>query len=138
MWTHVPWLAPRLLGAIQDHANGIVVDYSNIESATHEMGLDPEALSDPEKLQEAMSQMQTIELTPEIHYTHEKALQRLETMLALIEGWVDVVVQNAIGGPHPLHSRLGRDVAAAARHRQPSRGRTQSPCRAGIAATPGA
>ena len=97
LWTHVPWLAPRLLGAIQDHANGIVVDYSNIESATHEMGLDPEALTDPEKLQEAMSQMQTIELTPEIHYTHEKALQRLETMLALIEGWVDVVVQNAIG-----------------------------------------
>lgn len=101
LWTHVPWLAPRLLGAIQDHANGIVVDYSNIESATHEMGLDPEALSDPEKLQEAMSQMQTIELTPEIHYTHEKALQRLETMLALIEGWVDVVVQNAIGDRIP-------------------------------------
>lgn len=101
LWTHVPWLAPRLLGAIQDHANGIVVDYSNIESATHEIGLDPEILSDPEKLQEAMSQMQTIELTPEIHYTHEKALQRLETMLALIEGWVDVVVQNAIGDRIP-------------------------------------
>lgn len=96
LWAHVPWLAPRLLGAIQDHANGIVVDYSNIESATREFGLDPEVLSDPEKLQDAMNQMQTIELTPEIHYTHEKALERLETMLALVEGWVDVVVENAI------------------------------------------
>lgn len=96
LWKHVPWLAPRLVGAVQDYANGIVVDYSKVESAANEMNLDPEMLSDPSKMAEAMQNMHTIELTPEVHYTHTAAAERLETMLALVEGWVDVVVTEAV------------------------------------------
>lgn len=106
LWKHVPWLVPRLVGAVQDYANGIVVDYSNVESAASEISLDPEALSDPNKLAEAMQNMQTIELSPEIHYTHTAAAERLETMLALIEGWVDVVVADAVEDRIPSSSAL--------------------------------
>lgn len=106
LWKHVPWLAPRLVGAVQDYANGIVVDYSNVESAASEMSLAPEMMSDPNKLAEAMQNMQTIELSPEIHYTHTAAAERLETILALIEGWVDVVVTEAVEDRIPSASAL--------------------------------
>src|SRR3954468_4077482 len=83
LFTHAPWLPGRLIDLVVGYAEGISVDPSRLqEMAT---GLDP---TDPEALQRAMSDgLFTPEETPE----QQAALARLETLLALVEGWVDSV-----------------------------------------------
>ena len=89
----MPWLKERLLGAVEQYARGIRVDSSRIEELAR--GIDP---SNPAALQEAMqSGMFEPETTPE----QKAALARLETLLALVEGWVDAVVAEAIGDRLP-------------------------------------
>jgi putative hydrolase len=91
LFAHVPWLRAHLLGAVEAYSRGIRVDTSRLEEAVGR--LDP---SDPAAMQEALSGgMFEIEQTPE----QEAALARLETMLALVEGWVDEVVSEA-AAPH--------------------------------------
>ena len=93
LYTHVPWLKERLLGAIEQYARGIRVDSSRIEELAR--GIDP---SNPAAIQEAMqSGMFEPETTPE----QKAALARLETLLALVEGWVDAVVAEAVGDRLP-------------------------------------
>ena len=93
LYTHVPWLKERLLGAIEQYARGIRVDSSRIEELAR--GIDP---SNPAAIQEAMqSGMFEPETTPE----QKAALARLETMLALVEGWVDAVVAEAVADRLP-------------------------------------
>jgi putative hydrolase len=89
LFTHVPWLKERLVGAVEQYARGIQVDSSRIEELAR--GIDP---SNPAAIQEAMqSGMFEPETTPE----QKAALARLETLLALVEGWVDAVVADAVG-----------------------------------------
>jgi len=89
LFIHVPWLKERLLGAVEQYARGIRVDASRIEELAR--GIDP---ANPAAIQEAMqSGLFTPETTPE----QKAALARLETLLALVEGWVDAVVADAVG-----------------------------------------
>jgi putative hydrolase len=93
LFTHVPWLKERLLGAVEEYARGIRVDSSRIEELAR--GIDP---SNPAAIEEAMrSGMFEPETTPE----QNAALARLETLLALVEGWVDAVVAEAVGDRLP-------------------------------------
>jgi putative hydrolase len=93
LFTHVPWLKERLLGAVEEYARGIRVDSSRIEELAR--GIDP---SNPAAIEEAMrSGMFEPETTPE----QKAALARLETLLALVEGWVDAVVAEAVGDRLP-------------------------------------
>jgi putative hydrolase len=102
LFTHVPWLPSHLLGAVEAYAHGIRVDSSRIEEAMR--GMDP---SNPQALQEAMTGgMFEPETTPEQHV----ALARLETALALVEGWVDEVVDRAATGHLPSASALRESV----------------------------
>ncbi|MYV99776.1 zinc-dependent metalloprotease, partial [Streptomyces sp. SID3343] len=87
LFAHVPWLRQHLFGAVEAYARGIKVDMSRLEEAAGR--IDP---SNPEALQEAFSQgLFEPEETPE----QKTALSRLETALALVEGWVDAVVHSA-------------------------------------------
>ena len=87
LFAHVPWLRGRLFGAVEDYARGITVDMSMLEEAMRTV--DP---SNPEALQEVLSSgMFEPQDTPE----QQAALARLETLLALVEGWVDSVVTAA-------------------------------------------
>jgi putative hydrolase len=87
LFAHVPWLRGHLLGAVEAYARGIRVDVERLEQAIGQ--LDP---TNPEGLQEALSSgMFEPEQTPE----QRAALGRLETALALVEGWVDEVVNDA-------------------------------------------
>ncbi|MFJ6101513.1 zinc-dependent metalloprotease [Streptomyces sp. NPDC092359] len=87
LFAHVPWLRAHLFGAVEGYARGIKVDTSKLEEAVGQ--LDP---THPEQLQEALQQgMFQPEDTPE----QKAALARLETALALVEGWVDAVVHEA-------------------------------------------
>ncbi|WP_431781139.1 zinc-dependent metalloprotease [Streptomyces chumphonensis] len=91
LFAHVPWLRSHLFGAVEGYARGIAVDTAKLEDVVGQ--LDP---SRPEELQEKLQQgMFQPEDTPE----QKAALARLETALALVEGWVDAVV-HAAAQPH--------------------------------------
>jgi putative hydrolase len=96
LFGHVPWLRQQVLGAVEDYARGIKMDFSALEEAAQ--GIDPMSLSDPSKLEEIVSQG-TFE--PQTTPEQKQALERLETLLALIEGWVEVVVTDAVGDRLP-------------------------------------
>src|SRR5690606_23446391 len=81
------WLRLQLITAITDYARGISIDMSALEDLVGE--LDPQ---NPEALRTAL---QDGRLIPPRSQAQQQALGRLETTLALIEGWVDVVTAGA-------------------------------------------
>jgi putative hydrolase len=83
LFGHVPWLRAHLVAAVRAYAEGIEVDTSRFEDLAS--GLDP---SDPEALQRAVSEGL---FEPSSSPAQQAALARLETALALVEGWVDTV-----------------------------------------------
>ena len=87
LFAHVPWLKAHLYDAVDAYARGIEVDPQAIERAVG--SFDP---SDPESLQRAMGEGM-FDLQPT--EAQQAALARLETALALVEGWVDAVVDAA-------------------------------------------
>ena len=98
LFAHVPWLRARLESAVEEYARGINVDMDRITSATQDLDI-----SNPDKLQEVLS---SGILVPEDTAEQRAALERLETLLALVEGWVDAVVVQAAGDRLPTLSRL--------------------------------
>ncbi len=98
LFGHVGWLRAHVLAAVDAYARGITVDKQAFEEAMTRF--DP---SDPESMQEALSGgMFEQEDTPEQRH----ALARLETALALIEGWVAHVVDAAAGDRLPSANAL--------------------------------
>jgi putative hydrolase len=84
------------------YARGITVDTARLEEAVG--SIDP---SDPESLQRAMTGgLFEPEDTPE----QKAALARLETALALVEGWVDEVVDAAATSKLPAAAALRETV----------------------------
>ena len=93
LFTHVPWLSGHLVDSVVGYAQGITLDTSRLEELSR--GIDP---SDPESMQRAMSEgLFAPEITPE----QQAALTRLETVLALVEGWVDTVTLAAAADTLP-------------------------------------
>ncbi|GDY33203.1 zinc-dependent metalloprotease [Gandjariella thermophila] len=108
LFTHVPWLRQRLLATVEEFARGIKVDTSAMEQLAGQ--IDP---TNPESIEQAMrSGMFEPQTTPE----QKAALTRLETLLALVEGWVDVVVADAVNerlpGAEALRETLRRRRAS--------------------------
>lgn len=97
LFGHVPWLAPQLMGAVEAYARGMKVDLSGMEQLA--AGLDPSALMDPSKMEELLAQASSSGGMFEPKATPEQtaALERLETLLALVEGWVSTAVTAALG-----------------------------------------
>jgi putative hydrolase len=98
LFGHVPWLRGHVLSAVEAYAAGIRVNRDAIEEA---MGrIDP---ANPESMQEL-----SVEgiFTPEDTPQQQAALARLETALALIEGWVCHVVDSAAGNRLPNAAKL--------------------------------
>jgi putative hydrolase len=93
LFGHVPWLSTALLGAVEDYARGISIDTDRIESMLRQA-----PPSDAEGMQQAMADGL---FDPENSPSQQATLDRLETMLALLEGWVDVVTNGAASAlPH--------------------------------------
>jgi putative hydrolase len=87
LFGHVPWLRGHVLTAVETYAAGIRVNREAIEEA---MGrFDP---TNPEGIQEIA--LEGV-FSPEDSPQQKAALVRLETALALIEGWVGHVVDRA-------------------------------------------
>jgi putative hydrolase len=87
LFRHAKWLRLQLLSSITEFARGIHIDTDRLEELAEEF--DP---SNPEELRDAMT---SGALIPPKTDDQLVALARLETMLALIEGWVDVVTAEA-------------------------------------------
>ena len=90
LFTSAPWLREYIKNAIASYGKGIRVDITAItEQAQEAMSsgeLDP---ANPESLTLALSGGM---FTPEETPTQKAALENLETVLALIDGWIDSVV----------------------------------------------
>jgi putative hydrolase len=87
LFRHAKWLRLQLMTSIAEFARGIRIDTSRLEEIATDF--DP---SNPEELRQAMV---SGALIPPKSESQLAALARLETMLALIEGWVDVATAQA-------------------------------------------
>lgn len=87
LFRHGKWLRLALISQITDFAHGIRIDTSRLEELAE--NFDP---SNPEELRNAMT---SGALIPPKSDEQLAAHGRLETVLALIEGWVDVVTAAA-------------------------------------------
>ena len=103
LFGHVPWLRARLLGAVEDYARGITVDAAALRDAMPQ--IDP---SNPEALNEALSGAALFQ--PEDTPEQKAALARLETVLALVEGWVSTVVATAASDRLPQAEALAEAI----------------------------
>ena len=111
LFAHVPWLRQQVQDAVHAYARGITIDREAIERGVAEAmggggvgGLDP---SDPESIQRLLGSGL---LEPEETPAQQMALRRLETLLALVEGWVDTVVAAAAGDRLPGHAALAETM----------------------------
>ena len=105
LFSHVPWLASQLLNAVEAFAKGMKVDMSGIEDFAR--GFNPASLTDPSQMEELLNQgIFEPKATPE----QVAALERLETLLALIEGWVHTVVSAALGDRIPGTAALSETL----------------------------
>ena len=103
LFSHVPWLRSRLLAAVEDYARGITVDPSALRDAMPQ--LDP---ANPEALNEALAGAALFQ--PEDSEQQKAALARLETLLALVEGWVATVVDAVAASRLPQASALAEAI----------------------------
>src|SRR5271170_605165 len=88
LFAHVPWLRAHLLGAVEQYASGITVDMARLQEAIPDVDI-----TNPEALRDALAGEGLFR--PEDTPTQKAALVRLETALALVEGWVATVVSAA-------------------------------------------
>jgi putative hydrolase len=98
LFGHVPWLRGHLLNAVETYAAGIRVDRDAVEDAMSKF--DP---ADPESMRQL--QVEGI-FSPESSPEQTAALSRLETALALVEGWVCHLVDTAAADRLPDVVRL--------------------------------
>ena len=105
LFSHVPWLSTQLLNAVEAFAKGMKIDMSGIEEFAQ--GFNPASLTDPSQMEQLLNQgIFEPKATPE----QTAALERLETLLALIEGWVQTVVTDALGDRIPGTSALSETL----------------------------
>jgi putative hydrolase len=108
LFVHVPWLKAHLHALVEQYARGITIDLEALESQVRDIDM-----SDPDALRGALTgDVFGLQHTPE----QEATLLRLETALALVEGWVSEVAATAALAhlPHsvPLREMIRRRRAA--------------------------
>lgn len=87
LYSRVTWLRSHVLALVHDYARGVSIDLGSLEEAFRSVDI-----SDPQALQQAIT---SDVFAPHVTPAQESALLRLETVLALVEGWVDEVVAAA-------------------------------------------
>lgn len=101
LFAEVPWLMPRFESLIIKYANGISIDLDAMEEQLRDVdAMNPEAISGAVNLQNIGSNDSE---------EQRQALHSLETLLALVEGWVDCVTWQA-GMAHVTHIEQLREM----------------------------
>lgn len=107
LFAHVPWLGPQMLALIEHYARGITIDSAAFEDAIESQlsgELSPERLMD-------LSQTVTGKLfQPVVTPAQAEILERLETLVAVVEGWVDDVVAQTTAALLPAAAGLTESV----------------------------
>lgn len=93
LFAHTSWLGPHVLSLLEQYARQISVDVGALTDA-----IDVDALGSlsPERLAELSSQLQGRLFATTQTPDQVEILGRLETVLALIEGWVDEVTATTV------------------------------------------
>lgn len=104
LFAATPWLQSYLHELVGRYGKGINIDVESMqrqaEDALSRGEIDP---TDPESMQNAIAQGI---FTPEESEAQRAALAQLELILALIEGWIDLIVVKAAGERLPSLIRL--------------------------------
>jgi putative hydrolase len=87
LFRHARWLRLGIMSAIRDFASGITIDTDRIVELAENF--------DPADTNAMRDLVASGALLPERTEEQNRALERLETLLALIEGWVDHVTSEA-------------------------------------------
>ena len=106
LFAGVPWLRDHVVQAVTAYADGVEVNVEGIQQRVEEQmrGLDP---SNPEAMQQLLEGgMFELPESP----AQKAALERLEVVLALVEGWVDEVVSQATENKMPNAGKLQEAV----------------------------
>ncbi|KQX07377.1 MULTISPECIES: zinc-dependent metalloprotease [unclassified Leifsonia] len=113
LFRHARWLRLHMISSITEFSRGLRIDNEQLQDLAERF--DP---SSPEQLRDALTNGSLIPPKTDVQLA---ALARLETMLALVEGWVDVVTAAAT-------SRLPKSAAIAemVRRRRASGGPAES------------
>lgn len=96
------WLRAQLLVLVEQYAAGITIDTSALEEAVSGM--------DPSNLEELGAKLEGGLFEPHKSPEQLATLERLETVLALVEGWVDDVVTEATAPWMPAAVPLAETV----------------------------
>ncbi len=96
------WLREQVLALVEQYANGITIDTSALEELVGQF--------DPTNLEELSSSLEGGLFEPRKSPEQVATLERLETMLALVEGWVDDVVTQATAQRMPAAVALAETV----------------------------
>jgi putative hydrolase len=99
------WLRAQMLTLVEQYASGITIDTSALEQAVSQL--------DPSNLEELSSSLEGGLFEPQKTPEQRAILERLETMLALVEGWVDEVVTQATAQWMPSAAALAETVRRA-------------------------
>ncbi len=97
------WLGPQLLALVEHYARDITIDPHALEEAI-ESQLSTAMTAG--ELEEAGSALAGSLFAPQLTEEQRQVLQRLETLLAVIEGWVDQVVAQVAGRRMPAAAAL--------------------------------
>jgi putative hydrolase len=87
LFKHSKWLRESIVGQIANYASGIKIDNDRINEIAEDFNA-----TNSDELKRALETGAFIAARSE---EQQVALDRIETMLALIEGWVDVVTEDA-------------------------------------------
>jgi putative hydrolase len=96
------WLREQMLTLVEQYAQGITIDTSALEQAVSQL--------DPSNMEEITSTLEGGLFEPQKTPEQLATLERLETMLALVEGWVDEVVSQATANWMPSATALAETV----------------------------
>jgi putative hydrolase len=99
------WLREQMLALVEQYAEGITIDTSALEQAVNNL--------DPNNFEELSSTLEGGLFEPQKTPEQLATLGRLETMLALVEGWVDEVVSRATANWMPSAAALAETVRRA-------------------------
>ena len=99
----VGWLGPQLLALVEHYARGISIDASALEQAIESQ---LSGAMTPQEIEQAGQLVAGSLFAPQVTPEQREVLARLETLLALVEGWVDEVVDQATRGRMPAAVQL--------------------------------
>lgn len=108
LFSHAPWLSTYIQDAITAYGAGIKIDIDSIqEQAERALETGELDINNPESISVAISAGL---FKPEQSPSQDAALEKLEMILALIEGWIEYVSTKAVGDRLPSYPALSETL----------------------------